>query len=618
MSMDVIELFPDLRDPERSTFSQDKWMNMPKNQYTTSLAAVIEAQECLKVDEYQRTYQWGKEQIEDLFSDLDDTLSEGDTHFFGTLILQQHDSETMTVVDGQQRLTTIFMILATLRDEVVRLDNHSLTPSNPDEMSVNVLESIRRFLYYSNSYSSARLAPNRFIRELFKKCVMAQGESQILVPTRDRRSTLAFRKAIKQIREEVAKLLEDYDGEERLRQIHKILNTIVEKFLVLRVVTSSLTESLEIFLTLNNRGQPLGPSDIVRGEVLSARGLSLTEDEQRTLQEIVNTEWEDVVERVEDPEIFLRHYLVYRTAEKTQKKMVVKTVQGIISGEDKEIKRKAATEFWFDLQDASEVYAQIIKPTMGGSRQSNLELVNPLSKSQRILLLAAFRHVSDEKSLDEITRLTTVLAFRWVVAGGNAQRLEDYFQELCKEKEKEEFGALLLNSLKRKIEGLKPNTLDYLSTGADSTYVTRALLYRINEVLADGSQPLAKSPREINLEHIAPRTKTDQWLDALRVDGNEDEYARVASGAGNLTLLDTKLNIKTSQKPFHKKLGEEYSKSVVFITRDLKEQPEWDASAIDQRTKWLAEMFEKIWATTALKKSDIEPFSTWSTRNQKS
>lgn len=589
---------------------------MQKNPYASPLGQLVSSYQQLVVDDYQRTYQWEKEQIDDLFSDIEDTRSSGGTHFFGTLILQQSGDDAVTIVDGQQRITSIFLVVAKLRDEILSLGIKELGSESSDRMPINVISKARNFLYFADSYSSGRLTPNRFIRKLFEEHVLAEGGNKKPLPARDRRSTLAFRKASQQISSNVDLLLNGIEGNERLARINQLLDVIIERFTVLKVVTGSLSESLEIFLTLNNRGQPLGPSDLVRGEILAARGLDATEPEQQQLQEKVNLEWEDVLERVREPETFLRHYLVARTGEKVQKKKVIDHVQAEITGSSAE-KRKRATEFWKDLLLASETYAAIVKPEMGGTIQELLELVGPLSKSQRIVLLVAFKNIKDEKKLEEVVRLVVALAFRWVVHGGNAQRLEDFFQELCKNKGDENFATVLIASLQKKLKSFGVDPRQYFETDADASYVTRALLYAINQVTSAGAQPIAKSPDEINLEHIAPRSHTDHWLGELDTADDPDEYSRLVSSAGNLTLLDKKLNISTRQKPFANKISEEYVKSVVHITRDLKELDNWNRSMIEKRTEWLAEMFSVVWPDGSKSSGSVKSFSEWRYQQEK-
>ncbi len=583
---------------------------MRKNNSTSTLRQAVESHSRLVVDEYQRTYQWGSDQISDLIEDLLETVEAKDDHFFGTLILQDADGGA-TVVDGQQRLTTVFVLVATLRDEIDRTGMKEIQPEDPDEMPINVWEKTRNFLYFSNKIGDVRLSPNRFIAELFDDAVMAVEDKKIQLPAKDRQSTLAFRKAVGTIREAVSKDLGDLEGIERLSRINEVLETLFEKFLVLLVSTGSIDESLEIFLTLNDRGQALGPSDLVRGEVLRARGHGLSDKDVRKLQEEVTTEWENVMEIVLEPETYLRHFLVAHTGKKIQKKRVVKTVKELISDAKPAKKKAEASEFWQRLISDSEIYAELLKPSGNDKIHHFLELVNPLAKSQRILLLPILREVTDPIARLELVRLVTVLAFRWVVAGRNAQKLEDFFQEQCSRVGAEDFPEVLKKNLLEKIASFSVDARTYFTQEAGNSYVVRALLYAIDRIVRGKANPLALDPSTIHVEHIAPQKSTEHWVEALGVANDSDSYSQLVNRPGNLTLLDHKLNIQAQRKPFVEKRDSEYDKSNVYITRDLKHFDEWSVDLIDLRTEWLAEMFDLVWSEDEASIAQVVKFSEW-------
>lgn len=584
---------------------------MRKNNSTSTLRQAVESHSRLMVDEYQRTYQWGTDQVNDLIEDLFETAEAKDDHFFGTLILQDADGG-VTVVDGQQRLTTVFVLVATLRDEIDRTGMKEIQPDDPDEMPINVWEKTRSFLYFSNKIGDVRFSPNRFIAELFDDAVMAVDGKKTLLPAKDRQSTLAFRKAVTTIREAVSKDLGDLEGIHRLSRIHEILETLFEKFLVLLVSTGSIDESLEIFLTLNDRGQALGPSDLVRGEVLRARGHGLSEKDVRKLQEEVTTEWENVMETVLEPETYLRHFLVAHTGKKIQKKRVVKTVKELISDAKPAKKKVEASEFWQRLISDSEIYGELLKPSGNDKIHHFLELVNPLAKSQRIMLLPILREVLDPVARLELVRLVAVLAFRWVVAGRNAQKLEDFFQEQCSRVGADDFAEVLKKSLLEKIASFSVDARTYFTQEAGNSYIVRGLLYAIDRIARGKANPLALDPSTIHVEHIAPQKSTDHWVEALGVANDSDSYSQLVNRPGNLTLLDHKLNIQAQRKPFVEKRDAEYDKSNVYITRDLREFDEWSVDLIDLRTEWLAEMFDHVWSADEGSVTKVVTFSEWS------
>ena len=243
---------------------------MDKSAQTPTLKDVVTSYDHLRIEDYQRTYAWQREQIEEFLQDLEDCSSRSDSHFLGTLILQESGSKSATVVDGQQRLTTVFILVAALRDELRRLKASVIPAESSNKRDINVLDKALDFLCYSDNLDDFRFESSRFLRKMMKTLVFAEIEKQKEIPAKDKKVTLDFRKAIAQIRAWLDADLKNYpDKIDKLFRIDQLLDTVLEKFIVLRVTTSHISESLDIFLTLNNRGLPLGPSDLVRGEIMS-------------------------------------------------------------------------------------------------------------------------------------------------------------------------------------------------------------------------------------------------------------------------------------------------------------------------------------------------------------
>lgn len=590
-------------------------MNLENSGQTPTIKSVVSACTQISVEDYQRTYQWEKANIEEFFEDLKETTGSTERHFFGTLILQQTDDPSGTsysIVDGQQRLTTIFILVAALRDAVKSLPEHSIPAETIGGREIRVLDKAQDFLYSDPRRTDVhRFISNRILHDLMRDCVIAEPEHQLEVPIRAKTTTLAFRKAVRTVRELVRKDLEKISGNEsRLSRINQLLDTLFEKFVVLRITTSNVSESLEIFLTLNNRGLPLGPSDIVRGHVMKNMGFGLNDREQESLQQRVLDEWETVAANVGDPESFMRHYLLSRMEGKVQKKKVVSIVTTQISRENADERKLATREFWEDMIEASEVYARIVEPNMGGDCQYQIELLNGLMKSHRIILLGTFRSNFSAADKNEIVRLTWVLAFRWVMAGMNAQLLENFFQDSCTSIRENKNPALILRALEEKLDTITLDPNEYFTNEGDTAFASRALLHATNRAITNGANPVPLDAT-LHLEHIAPNSGNQEWADALGIDDpNGSEYNNTVAAIGNLTLLDVKLNLQAQRKPFDEKCTAHYHVSTMDISRDLCTFTDWSPEIIADRTAWLSECFELLWAKHPTN-NEVQRFSDW-------
>jgi hypothetical protein len=597
---------------------------MDANGGTLSLGSLVSTYEKLEVDDYQRPYTWTKDEIEELFADLDDCVRDKTPHFFGTLILQQVSDKHVKVVDGQQRLTTSFIMVAALRDELLSLPVRTIS-GGTGHVEVYVPQKVNEYLLVDNQVDRHRFSPNRTIRELMQTVVMAAKADQRAVPKRDRsqgETTLKFRKAVTHIRKTISEdLAKSATDEEKLVRINELLEALLKRFHLLRVLTSDDAESLDIFLTLNNRGVPLGPSDLVRGEVLKRLGANLIGKPLNDLHKANLSEWNAISEAVKEPEAFLRHYLVSISDEKVQKKKVVDAVMKVLrsNGPSTEQEERAARKFWGDLKDAAENYGKIVTPFTSdlpkNSAKCYLVLLNGLMKSHRILLLNILPTGLDDDDLDETVRLLFVFGFAYYINGGNAQDLENDFQTWGRSYSKSKNLGELQGKL---IEGIKKNPIDaaeYFSGEADGDFVTRALLYAINHKISTRTWPLS----EYHLEHIAPQTTTEWWNNAIFGDpeGDGDAYEELVSRLGNLTLLDPEKNWKIKNWPWFdpsrvdKSKKTEYSGASTIITDELRLESKWDADDIELRSEWLIEMFSYIWSEDKDLLAKVKRYTDW-------
>lgn len=591
---------------------------------TLSLAALVSNYEKLEVDDYQRPYTWTKDEIEELFADLDDCVRDKIPHFFGTLILQQVSDKHVKVVDGQQRLTTSFVLVAALRDELMSLPNRTIS-GGPGRVEVYVPQKVNEYLLVESQVDRHRFSPNRTIRDLMSTVVMPAKADQRTVPKRDRtqgETTLKFRKAVTLIRKTIADDLAKHSTDEaKLVRINELLEALLKRFHLLRVLTSDDAESLDIFLTLNNRGVPLGPSDLVRGEVLKRLGNNLSGKPLNDLYKRNLNEWNVISDSVKEPEAFLRHYLVSVSDEKVQKKKVVDAVMKVLraNGNSADQEEQAATKFWAELKSAAEIYAKIVTPFSSDlpkdSAKCYLILLNGLMKSHRILLLNVLKAEPTPEEVDEIIRLLFIFGFVYYINGGNAQDLENEFQAWGRAFAKSKDVSILKAKLINGIDKNPVDVFDYFSGEADGDFVSRALLYAINHRLSVRTWPLS----DYHLEHIAPQTTTEWWNNAIFGDpaGDSDAYEELVSRVGNLTLLDPEVNWKIKNWPWFdaaqadKSKKTEYAKASTKITEELRNESTWDSEDVEERSKWLMEMFELIWNVDRTKLNAVKRFTDW-------
>ncbi len=591
----------------------------------TSLSSAIGQFDVIEVADYQRNFSWKAEQISELWSDISALGNGDDSHFLGSLILQKdpNNPKRSEIVDGQQRITTIFLIMARLRDEVRRLSSQIIPATTASERDIPVLAEIENFLYVGRT-TDCKYKPNLLITSYFKEAMTPESGSPVvprssdLIPKRDRSLnrgiTLDFRNGYWQIK----KLIEDEMGGfasdlEKLSKIKEITDILVTRLSVLPIETGDTGESLNVFMTINDRGLPLGVFDLVRGYILSATTAGMTDVQKIAKFRHVHQEWENILKNIagSDPDKFLRHFFLSIQSKKVTTRNISAVALELIGDlSTGETSSQNAENLWTKVQVASSVYSDLKNPPAGKS-QTQLHALNIIADSYRVLLLRVLQpsYALTVRSQEEIIDLVYRVALGWPILGGNAQTLESEFQRIC----------LKLNSMhdvpyvKSELAALIPANVDaaqYFAEGVSGTWA-KALLLSIEDALSGRAIPL--SPDNFEIEHIAPQTSTTGWESALGLRG--DDYKDAIERPGNLTLLDGPINRQIKQRPFKDSSGidksTEYAVSRSNLSSDLSRISVWNTSMIDKRSGWFIVQVNRLLNAS----TPVEAFTTWLAAN---
>lgn len=597
-----------------------------------TLGALLTEVSLFEVPDFQRNYAWEESNVDDLHQDILNAVDDDHPHFIGSTILMKKPSSgenrEYLIVDGQQRLTTLFMYLSVIRDRVAALDETRL-PAQGGGNPVDVLSKLQEVLFSNEETGVQRFHSNPLNRTMFADQVVSfPSPNRKPLPQRHFNFSLALRKAYRRVEKKIDESITTLPaGKDALRFLYDLLNAIRSKLQILAIYTDSFNESLDIFMTLNSRGMALGPSDLVKSEIFKNITHNEPDTETEKISAGLTSEWKKLSDQLEDLDIdqFLRHFLVSTRPGPTTGKHVYATYQEVIKEDDSGEAKTASKKLLANLIDQSELYASCAQATYAGDSKVNayLRVMSNVQDSYRVFLMPVIdSNVKITKSeRQELARIAELVALRWVLSGGNAQELEDKFQA----------ASLLLRGADPVIDDIKDELKKNLPTdqkmkaqffdAINSPNLVRVVLHRINGVLADESGLIPYDSKNIHVEHIAPASSTSHWLKELfpdYTDGNlEAEYESLVEQWGNKTILDKHINQKVAQKPFAQKRDgspEEswpgYVNSVLVTTKDLSNVSTWERNTIRHRNKWLGETFCQIWSMEP-QHSHVLNFSEW-------
>jgi hypothetical protein len=593
------------------------------------------------VPDFQRNYAWEQEDIEALLEDIVLGAEKASQHFIGSLIVRidETNPEIAYVIDGQQRLTTLFMTVACLRDYVAYSGNEELKieGANP----INVMSELNNFLFTMDDQTYAmrdRFEAHPMIAEMFSKQVLAHPlPNRPQLPVRHHKFSQRLRDAHKLLRQWPAQRIEEINqaraetdqfpmtADEELAWIRRVLRVIKGRITLLQISTQDEVESFDIFMSLNSTGRNLGPADLVKSHIFNKLTIDLDKPAKDKRNRELTEQWQEVLQNVGKGDIdqFLRHYLLSRQNEETVRGRdifrIFKTMLDPRENEGEGLNEAQLAQKHLSLiLSASQIYEEILEFTALNSfiGRRALETLNEIGTSYRVFLLTLFDPANkfDLQIQEQLTLKIEAFNLRWVLTGGNAQMLENFYQ-LLSEKLLKGSSAQEISLL---IEAKMPSDEEVqtkFQSEASSSKQTKLILYRIEQELTGTESDFAST--SLHLEQIAPPPQVNgyqDWLNHLFPGETEQmdlEYETTVSQWGNYTLVEKPLPAPSRAAKFTIKVdGDEdylgYKNSNFQITRGLAKFSDWTRFSIKARNKWIADSVCAIWPASGPEKLPME------------
>lgn len=212
------------------------------------------------IPEYQRPYAWTEEQIVTLFEDLWDFATNNDeqTYFLGCIVSYIND-ETQEIIDGQQRITSLFLLLRAIYTE--------LTKTAEDERTAqakNFIKQIEQAIWQTNEYTGE---VDDFAKILLQSNVVTEQSNDVLKHILETGEVDA--KAKDNYSLNYCKFLALYEDAAKSNplKIYEFIMKLLNKAILLPIQADSQETALTIFSTLNNRGLPLSDADIFKSKI---------------------------------------------------------------------------------------------------------------------------------------------------------------------------------------------------------------------------------------------------------------------------------------------------------------------------------------------------------------
>ncbi len=533
---------------------------------TTVLSFIGGLDKVFIIPPFQRNYEWTHEQCEELFNDIIEAYKKQKTHYLGNVVYYKGKNDGASysefiLVDGQQRVTTILLLLCALRDSL---------PDNDD----NVRSINNRYLLNDTGDSRfrVRLKQTSYDTNSFMSVI-----DKTPIENKDNNVFKNYDFFLKLIKECSINPIELYKTVPKLEIVDVNLQ-----------IENDLNAVQTVFEKINSTGKRLTPADLIRNYLLLAQNST----EQDRLYE---NYWIKIEQLVNNDNIskFARDYLIINIFEDVPETKIYKMFK-------EHFTENNASHI--DILKAMHIYARYfgwLKSEKCPNSKINA-IIKHLNyvKTDDVypLYLYLFDKLYDENSaeLAKILRLVCdfMIRYRIVSPSGGGGALRSVVHQLL---ENLNSGAIqttydniyfeLSNS--NTPSGRYPDDDEFknvLMTSVNTNYAKTVLL-RIEETETKNT-PTELS--KVTIEHILPQTLSDWWIEHLGGSENSEKISdKYLNCIGNLTPISQGYNSKISNNPWHDK-AKELANVQFKITTELSENASWNETNIEKRNLDLA------------------------------
>ena len=588
------------------------------------------------VPDYQREYVWTDKEVHQLLEDINEQIDAGSTreYFIGTVLVSPTDQKNhYEVIDGQQRLTTFFLLLCALKH---------VFQGEPQRQVVSGLISTSYTDSDGETRTSLKLEPRyENAGEVMAKLVELDADPQA-VRTGIQSAGIASFGSLENLVSAYGTiyryLKDNYDDAPKLKKYWGYLANNV----VFIQISTDVSSALKIFETINERGVGLNPMDLLKN-------LLFTQVKQAQFTQLKD-EWKKITKPLEKekekPLRFLRYFLMAN--------YVIKNERG------DSVVREDEIYDWFVAKDNAllcdyankpfEFVRKVIRNVehylafangMGNDRKPSLamdslkRLAGGAFSLHYVLLLAAANF--PKPLFDHFVAQLESFLFYYIFTKTPTKDLERSFSQWADElrtiaeggdpvKQKMQLNGFIADRFEKSMAGKSQELADALkrfTLYSMQQYRTRYLLARLTqhvEMSFSGLKvPGSLEPfTNLEIEHILPNKPEDDLRAKWAAENPGMVYDDYKNRLGNLTLLEKPINI-VAGNDFYTAKQVEYGKSGNYLTRSLaaltdvgqntsisrinaklEAFPNWNAASIEKRHAMLIALARDVWKTTPI------------------
>lgn len=537
------------------------------------------------VPRFQRDYAWGTEQWEDLWEDLELT-EKSDQHYMGYLVFQSDNEKVFSVIDGQQRLTTVSLIIISslyiLQDIIDRGVDKENNQRRLDQFRNN-------FIGFTDSVSlvtKPKLTLNRNNDDFYRNFICPLQTLPLRGLTKSQRS---LAEAVTYFRERITNAINADDG----ASLAQFVENLLDKLLFTTISVSSDLNAYRVFETLNARGVQLSVPDLLKNYLFSLI------DHQEKIDDLelkrLEDQWDFIVKQLATIDFTKFVTAHWNSRHSTSSRgQLFKRIKSEVND------REGAFKYLKELQESVGIYAALhnaddefwLSESYRDARKS-VRLLNLFNIKQPFsMLISANKNIPADRFCKLLKSIETVSMRYNVIGSRQANIQEKIYNNIAVKIHKGELSNI--NSINNVLRDTYPNDEDFKEDFRLKTIRTlrspKKARYILGEIEAAIDATNVVDFSLLTLEHILPETPNGDWIDHFGKKNYDEHIDRL----GNMTLVSTELNRELKRKPFSEK-KKILKASTLKITKKIQEYETWNSESVNDRQNWMASFAVQRW-----------------------